>query len=142
VWLEVTTLLIPGANDSADEVDRASDWFAEHLGADVPWHFTAFHPDFKMLETPRTPPETLQRAREIARSKGLRYVYTGNVRDRAGGSTWCPWCGTLLIEREGYELGAYNLDMNRCNGCGHRIPGRFGHQPGNWGARRMAVRLS
>jgi pyruvate formate lyase activating enzyme len=142
VWLEVTTLLIPGANDSSDEIDRASDWFAQHLGADVPWHFTAFHPDFKMLATPRTPPETLQRAREIARSKGLRYVYTGNVRDRAGGSTWCPWCGTLLIEREGYELGAYNLESNRCKGCGRRIPGRFGHQAGSWGARRMPVRLS
>ena len=141
VWLEVTTLLIPGRNDGSDEIDRASDWYAEHLGSDVPWHFTAFHPDFKMLTTPATPADTLQRAREIARSKGIRYVYTGNVRDRAGGSTWCPWCGTLLIEREGYELGTYNLDGNHCKGCGRRIAGRFGHQPGSWGARRMPVRL-
>jgi pyruvate formate lyase activating enzyme len=141
VWFEVTTLLIPGENDSRGELDRASDWFAANLGPDVPWHFTAFHPDFKMLDKPRTPPATLARAREIARAKGLKHVYTGNVHDRAGGSTWCPACGALLIERDWYELGAYNLDGNRCRACGSEIAGRFERQPGTWGARRLPVRL-
>ena len=141
VWLEVTTLLIPGQNDSAAEIDRASDWFAAHLGPDVPWHFTAFHPDFKMLDTPRTPPATLARARDIALSKGLRYVYTGNVHDRSGGSTWCPSCGALLIERDWYELGAYQLDGGRCRACGTAIAGHFEAQPGHWGARRQRVRI-
>jgi len=142
VWFEVTTLLIPGENDSTEELDRASDWFAGRLGSDVPWHFTAFHPDFKMLHTSATPTATLVRARDIARAKGLRHVYTGNVYDRAGGSTWCPSCGTLLIERQWYELGTYNLNGNRCRACGCEIPGRFEHQPGTWGAHRQPVRLS
>ena len=142
VWFEVTTLLIPGENDSRGELDRASDWFAANLGPDVPWHFTAFHPDFKMLDKPRTPPATLARAREIARAKGLKHVYTGNVHDRTGGSTWCPACGALLIERDWYELGAYNLDGNRCRACGSEIAGRFERQPGTWGARRLPVRVS
>jgi pyruvate formate lyase activating enzyme len=142
VWFEVTTLLIPGENDSRGELDRASDWFAANLGPDVPWHFTAFHPDFKMLDKPRTPPATLAGAREIARSKGLKHVYTGNVHDRAGGSTWCPSCNALLIERDWYDLGAYNLDGNRCKACGSEIAGRFERQPGTWGARRLPVRVS
>ena len=142
VWFEVTTLLIPGENDSSGELDRASDWFAANLGPDVPWHFTAFHPDFKMLDKPRTPPATLTQAREIARAKGLKHVYTGNVHDRAGGSTWCPACGALLIERDWYELGAYNLDGNRCRACGVEIAGRFERQPGTWGARRLPVQVS
>jgi pyruvate formate lyase activating enzyme len=141
VWFEVTTLLIPGENDSSGELDRASDWFAANLGPDVPWHFTAFHPDFKMLDKPRTPPATLARAREIARAKGLKHVYTGNVHDRTGASTWCPACGALLIERDWYELGAYNLDGNRCRACGGEIAGRFERQPGTWGARRLPVRV-
>ncbi len=141
VWFEVTTLLIPGENDSRGELDRASDWFAANLGPDVPWHFTAFHPDFKMLDKPPTPPATLARAREIARAKGLKHVYTGNIHDRTGGSTWCPACGALLIERDWYELGAYNLDGNRCRACGCEIAGRFERQPGTWGARRLPVRL-
>jgi pyruvate formate lyase activating enzyme len=141
VWFEVTTLLIPGENDSTEELDRASDWFAAHLGPEVPWHFTAFHPDFKMLATPRTPPATLTRARDLARAKGLKYVYTGNVHDPAGGSTWCPACGTVLIERDWYELGAYNLDGNRCKTCGAEVAGRFERQPGRWGARRQPVRV-
>jgi pyruvate formate lyase activating enzyme len=141
VWLEVTTLLIPGENDSAAEIDRATDWFAANLGPDVPWHFTAFHPDFKMLDKPRTPPASLERAREIARGKGLKYVYAGNVHDRAGGSTWCPSCGTLLIERDWFELGVYDLVGNRCRKCGSEIAGHFERQPGTWGARRQPVRL-
>jgi pyruvate formate lyase activating enzyme len=142
VWFEVTTLLIPGENDSREELDRASDWFAANLGPDVPWHFTAFHPDFKMLDKPRTPAATLTQAREIARAKGLKHVYTGNVHDRAGGSTWCPACGALLIERDWYELGAYNLEGNRCRACGSEIAGRFARQPGTWGARRLPVQMS
>ena len=142
VWFEVTTLLIPGENDSREELDRASDWFAANLGPDVPWHFTAFHPDFKMLDKPRTPAATLTQAREIARAKGLKHVYTGNVHDRAGGSTWCPACGALLIERDWYELGAYNLDGSRCKACGSEVAGRFARQPGTWGARRLPVQMS
>jgi pyruvate formate lyase activating enzyme len=142
VWLEVTTLLIPGENDSAEEIDRASDLFAANLGPDVPWHFTAFHPDFKMLDQPRTPPASLERARGIARAKGLKYVYAGNVHDRASGSTWCPSCGALLIERDWFELGVYDLDGSRCRKCGAEIAGHFERQPGTWGARRQPVRLS
>jgi pyruvate formate lyase activating enzyme len=151
VWFEVTTLLIPGENDSDTELDRASDWFAENLGPDVPWHFTAFHPDFKMLDKSHTPPVTLTRAREIGRSKGLHYVYTGNVHDSEGGSTWCPGCGSLLIERDWYELGEWNLEkdsqtgvsasLGRCRSCGYKIAGRFEDQRGDWGARRLPVSL-
>jgi len=142
VWFEVTTLLIPGENDSEAEIDLASDWFAANLGPDVPWHFTAFHPDYKMLDKPRTPPPTLTRARAIARSKGLRYVYTGNVHDRTGSSTWCPDCGGLLIERDWYSLGAWHLNGNCCALCGCEIAGCFDEKPGNWGARRVPVRMS
>jgi pyruvate formate lyase activating enzyme len=142
VWFEVTTLLIPGENDSDAEIHRAAEWFAEDLGPNVPWHFTAFHPDFKMLNKPRTPAKTLARAQEIARSKGLNYVYTGNVHDSAGGSTWCPRCGNLLIERDWYELGEWNLAGNRCTFCGCEIPGVFEESPGTWGANRLPVRLS
>ena len=142
VWFEVTTLLIPGENDSDAEIHRAAEWFAENLGQNVPWHFTAFHPDFKMLDKPRTPAKTLTRAREIARSKGLNYVYTGNVRDSAGGSTWCPGCGNLLVERDGYELGEWNLAGNLCNFCGCEIAGVYEARPGAWGANRLPVRLS
>jgi pyruvate formate lyase activating enzyme len=151
VWFEVTTLLIPGENDSDEELHRASEWFAENLGPDVPWHFTAFHPDFKMLDKPHTPEATLTRAREIARSKGLHYVYTGNVHDREGGSTWCPGCGELLIERDWYELGEWNIEQNpqtglsaspgRCRFCGYEITGVFEPQRGDWGTRRLPVRL-
>ncbi|MBV8899745.1 MAG: AmmeMemoRadiSam system radical SAM enzyme, partial [Verrucomicrobia bacterium] len=142
VWLEVTTLLIPGENDSEAELHRAAEWYADHLGPEVPWHFTAFHPDFKMLEKPPTPPETLRRARQIALSKGLHYVYTGNVHDREGGSTWCPGCGRRLIERDWYALGGWNLDGNRCGSCGYPIAGRFEQRPGTWGPRRLPVRIA
>jgi len=142
VWFEVTTLLIPDENDSDAEIHRAAEWFAENLGPDVPWHFTAFHPDFKMLNKPRTPQTTLDRARAIALSKGLHYIYTGNVHDPDGSSTWCPGCGQLLIERDWYELGEWNLIDNRCGYCGADIPGHFEPRPGSWGATRRAVRLS
>ena len=141
VWFEVTTLLIPGENDSEREIQSAADWFAAHLGPDVPWHFTAFHPDYKMLDKPPTPPATLARARAIALARGLRYVYTGNVHDPEGGSTWCPGCGCQLIERNGYALGKWRLQKNRCARCGFQIAGRFAEQPGRWGNRRLPVRL-
>ncbi len=143
VWFEITTLLIPGLNDSDEEIHAESAWIAEQLGPDVPLHFTAFHPDWKMMDRPHTPAATLTRAREIACSYGLRYVYTGNVHDRAGGSTVCHACGALLIERDWYELGAWNLDAEgRCASCGTRLPGVFEPRPGHWGARRQPVRLA
>lgn len=142
VWLEVTTLLIPGMNDSEDELQRMSDWFAEHLGPEVPWHFSAFHPDWKMQDRPPTPPQTLNRARDIAMSKGLRYVYTGNVHDHAGGSTYCHHCGELLIGRDWYVIQEWNLDaQGRCSHCGTPCAGRFEQGPGQWGARRLPVQL-
>ena len=141
VWLEVTTLLIPGQNDSPDEVERLSDWMFDNLGPEVPLHFSAFHPDFKMLDTPRTPAETLSRARDQARAAGLRHVYTGNVHDSEGGSTWCPECGQLLIERDWYKLGAWNLEAGRCNRCQAQLTGHFEDQPGTWGPRRLPVHI-
>jgi len=142
VWLEVTTLLIPGENDSEVEIEKAAAWFAANLGPDVPWHFTAFHPDYKMLDKPPTPPATLARARAIARAHGLRYVYAGNVHDREAGSTWCPGCGRRVIERDWYDLGEWHLKDSRCDHCGFEIAGHFDPQPGRWGRRRMPVRLS
>ena len=143
VWFEVTTLLIPGDNDSDAELHAASAWFAEHLGPDVPWHFTAFHPDYKMLDVAPTPPRRCARAHDIARGNGLRYVYTGNVHDPERGSTWCHACGALLIGRDWYEITGWGLDANgRCRSCGARCAGVFEANPGDWGARRQPVRLS
>ncbi|HWO70360.1 MAG TPA: AmmeMemoRadiSam system radical SAM enzyme [Actinomycetota bacterium] len=140
VWFEVTTLLIPGLNDSDEEIDAETRWFVEHLGPDVPLHFTAFHPDFKMLDRPPTPPETLRRARRIAMANGLRYVYTGNVHDPEGQTTYCHGCGAAVIERDWYLLGGWNLtDDGRCRSCGTRIPGVFEGPPGDWGPRRLPV---
>lgn len=141
VWFEVTTLLIPDENDGEAELHEAAEWFFENLGSDVPWHFTAFHPDFKMLDKGRTPERTLRRAREIAREKGIHHVYTGNVHDADGGSTWCPNCQSLLIERDWYELGEYHLTENRCDHCGAEITGRFGKSPGTWGRQRKPIRI-
>ncbi len=143
VWVETTTLLIPDKNDSDEELDAMTSWVVDHLGPDVPMHFTAFHPDFKMLDVAPTPPATLTRARGIALANGVRHAYTGNVHDRAGGSTWCPGCGALAIERDWYRLGAYALtDDGHCASCGTRLPGHFDGPPGTWGARRQPVRLA
>lgn len=141
VWTEITTLLIPGRNDSDAEIAALSRWVAGHLGPDVPLHFSAFHPDFKLTDAPPTPPATLQRARDLAKAAGLRHVYTGNIHDPAGGSTWCHGCGDMLIGRDWYQLGAWHLDGNRCRSCGAVCSGVFEAQPGNWGRRRLAVRL-
>jgi pyruvate formate lyase activating enzyme len=143
VWTEVTTLLIPGLNDSDEEIHAETRWYLERLGPDVPLHFTAFHPDWKLLDRPHTPPATLSRARAIAQANGLRYVYTGNVHDRAGQSTYCHACGALLIERDWYELGSWNLvEGGRCAACGERCAGVFEERPGTWGSRRLPVRIA
>ncbi len=143
VWFELTTLLIPGENDSPEEIDEMTRWVVEHLGPDVPMHFTAFHPDYKMLDHPPTPPETLLRACEIARNNGVHYAYTGNVHDKAGQSTWCPHCGGLVIERDWYQLGDWHLDPEgRCAHCATPIAGVFEALPGDWGPRRQVVRMS
>jgi pyruvate formate lyase activating enzyme len=143
VWLEVTTLLIPGLNDSNALLHAMSEWMVTHLGPDVPWHFSAFHPDYRMQDRPRTPPATLSRAREIARGHGMRHVYTGNVHDPAGQSSLCHACGACVIERDGYELGAWRLDASgHCTRCGTQLPGVFDGPPGRWGARRLPVRLA
>lgn len=141
-WLEITTLLIPGENDSDAEIDALSKWIAQHLGCDTPLHFSAFHPDFKMLDHGPTPPSTLTRARRIAMGNGLNFVYTGNVHDEAGSSTYCPSCKHKVIGRDWYELTAWHLNAGgACGFCGHIIPGLFEAQPGTWGAKRMPVRL-
>jgi len=143
VWVEITNLLIPGKNDSDEEIDAMTRWVVERLGPDVPMHFTAFHPDFKMLDVPPTPPATLIRARAIALRNGVHYAYTGNVHDRDGGSTRCASCGELVIERDWYVLGAYRLtDDGRCRACGAQLPGRFEGPAEDWGARRVPVRLA
>ena len=142
VWFELTTLLIPDLNDSDEELDRMTAWVVEHLGPDVPMHFTAFHPDFKLMDKPPTPPSTLTRARSIARANGVHHAYTGNVHDRDGGTTWCSGCGGLLIERDWYTLGRYRLtDDGRCPDCGTPCPGVHDGRPGTWGARRVPVRM-
>ncbi len=141
VWLEITTLLIPGANDSDGEIEAMCRWIAEHLGDDVPIHFTAFHPDFRLRDRPPTPPATLSRARRIAREHGLRYVYTGNVHDEDGQTTYCHSCGSRLIGRDWYILTNWGLDeQGRCRRCRTPCAGVFEAEPGTWGARRLAVR--
>ena len=141
VWFELTTLLIPGDNDSDKELQEMTQWIFENLGPDVPLHFTAFHPDWKMLDKPATPTSTLARARKIARDNGLHFVYTGNVHDAEGGSTWCPDCGKLLIERDWYVLGKWGLDEKGCCSCGYRLPGVIEAHPGNCGAKRLPIHI-
>lgn len=139
-WFEITNLVIPGHNDSADEIARMSDWIAENLGVEVPLHFSAFHPDFKMMDTPATSPALLRRARDQAIQAGLKYVYLGNVHDSKGQSTYCPECKALLIERDWYKLGAYNLTGSHCKFCNYRISGVFAEEgPGDWGPKRLPL---
>ncbi len=142
VWLEITTLLIPGENDSERELDELTGWVAEELGPDVPIHFTAFHPDWRMRDKPPTPPATLSRARGIAQRNGLRYAYTGNVHDEEGDSTYCPACGGRVIGRDWHRLTEWRLtEDGRCGGCGASIPGVFEGAPGDWGPRRLPIRM-
>ena len=143
VWFEITNLLIPRLNDSDRELDAMTAWIVERLGPDVPVHFTAFHPDFKMTDRAHTPPPTLTRARRIAMANGVRYAYTGNVHDPVGSSTYCAGCRDRLIERDWYTLGRYQLsDDGRCLRCGGACPGVFAGPPGRWGARRLPVQLA
>jgi hypothetical protein len=140
VWVEITTLLIPGLNDSDAELTALAKWVATEMGPDVPLHFTAFHPDYKLDQLPPTPPATLSRARRIARDAGLHYVYTGNVHDPEGGTTYCPGCGAAVIERDWYAILAYRLDARgACQACGHAIAGRYGEFHGAFGPRRVPV---
>ena len=140
VWLEITTLLIPGLNDSDRELNQLCQWVLTALGPEVPLHFSAFHPDYKMRDRQRTPATTLKRARTIAKRLGLFHVYTGNVHDTAGGSTYCHECDALLIERDWYQLGQFNLTgAGDCGLCGARIAGVFEQQPGRWGRRRLPL---
>jgi pyruvate formate lyase activating enzyme len=143
VWFEITTLLIPDENDSDEELHAQCEWIAEYLGCSVPLHFSAFHPDWKMRDKQKTPAATLSRARAIALENGLQYVYTGNVHDTSGGSTYCPGCKQLVIERDWYELGLWQLNATgSCLNCGHPIAGVFDGPPGRWGAKRLPVTLT
>ena len=145
VWFEVTTLLIPSKNDSEDEVNRLCDWFLKELGPDVPLHFTAFHPDFKMTDLPQTPPETCRRARDQAKRAGIRHVYSGNIHDVEGQSTYCHACGARVIERDWYDIGAYRLKAGACEACGTPVAGRFwddGLPKQIWGRRRQRLHIA
>ncbi len=142
-WLELTTLLIPGENDSEQELHAMTAWVVEKLGPEVPMHFSAFHPDWKMRDVESTPASTLSRARNIALANGIRYAYTGNVHDSEGSSTWCHHCGELLIERDWYQLGRWGLKENSsCARCGTRLPGHFEAIPDANETRRIPVRIN
>jgi pyruvate formate lyase activating enzyme len=142
-WLEITTLVIPGENDSAGEIERLSRWVVEKLGPDVPLHFSAFHPDYRMLDKPRTPAATLSMARRIAMEQGVRYAYVGNVHDVGRQSTYCHQCGASLIERDWHALGGWRLSgEGKCLSCGTPCAGVFAGTPGQWGQKRLPVKLS
>jgi pyruvate formate lyase activating enzyme len=142
VWFEITNLMIPGLNDSETEIEEMTQWAVEHLGPDVPMHFTAFHPDWKMMDRPATPLATLQRARQIALKNGVRYAYVGNVHDPEADSTYCHHCGTRLIGRDWYRLTEWNLTADGCcSRCGTVCAGVFETHPGGWGPRYQRVRM-
>ncbi|MER0217008.1 MAG: AmmeMemoRadiSam system radical SAM enzyme [Nitrosomonas sp.] len=142
VWLELTTLLIPGLNDSSEEITAMSHWIMKELGPGVPLHFSAFHPDYKLDDIPPTPPETLIRARQIALDAGLHYVYTGNVHHIEGDTTYCPGCGSAVIVRDWYEIKQYHLTAEgRCKNCNAAIAGRFEQFTGQFGRQRIPVRI-
>jgi pyruvate formate lyase activating enzyme len=142
VWFEITTLLIPGQNDSDQELGSECEWIVRELGPEVPLHFSAFHPDYKMRDTARTPAATLSRARRIARAAGLRYVYTGNVHDRDGGTTFCPHCEVALIVRDWYRIEEYRLQPDgTCPDCGGTVAGRYRAFSGQYGRKRQRVAI-
>lgn len=143
VWLEITNLVIPGENDSEKEINLMTEWIVSELGADVPLHFSAFHPDWKMRDKPKTPLQTLQRARSIAIINGLKYVYTGNVHDQEGDTTYCYECGEELIVRDWYEIKFWGLiETGKCPKCHALCAGEFDDQHGDWGSKRVPVRLN
>jgi len=142
VWVEITTLLIRGKNDSNAELEAECKWIRKELGPDVPLHFTAFHPDYKMSDIPATPAATLRRAREIALGEGLRYVFTGNVHDERGGTTFCPSCQAALIVRDWYRIEEYRVTADgKCPDCGAAIAGRYGEFKDPFGRRRIPVAI-
>ncbi len=146
VWFEITDLLIPDENDSEHEIEEMTQWVMENLGPDVPIHFTAFHPDWKMLDKERTPPDTLIRARNIALKNGLRYVYTGNIHHKPTQSTYCHNCDHMLIGRDWHELSDWNLDfggnhLSDCRSCGSQLAGIFEEKPGDWGRKRVPLKF-
>ena len=142
VWVEITTLLIPDENDADDEIRAEAEWIRDRLGPGVPLHFTAFHPDHRMQDKPRTPPATLQRARAIALEVGLEYVYTGNIVDPRGSATWCPGCGARVIARRGYEITGWHLNSDGgCLSCNTPCPGRLEPEHGTWGSTRLPIRI-
>ncbi len=142
VWLEITTLLIPGENDADDEIEAMTQWVVENLGADVPLHFTAFHPDWKMMDKPRTPSHTLLNARKIALRNGVRYAYVGNILDDRAQSTYCHQCGELLIGRSGYQISDWRLhEHGICVTCNTVCSGQYNPKPDQWGAKRVSVNL-
>jgi len=143
VWLELTTLLIPGLNDSSAEIEAMTEWVVDNIGPDVPMHFTAFHPDWKMRDLPPTSPDSLTRAREIALKNGVHYAYTGNVHDLEGGSTYCAECGRKVIDRDWYVIRDYSLtDRGVCRFCGAQCAGVFDGPCGDWGARRQPIKMT
>jgi AmmeMemoRadiSam system radical SAM enzyme len=141
VWMEITNLIIPSENDSADELTRMCDWITENLGPDVPLHFSAFHPDFRMRDHEKTPPATLRAAHHIARRAGINFVYVGNVHDPIRQNTYCPKCDQLLIARDWYRIDQYNLAENTCPSCRNTIAGRFATAAGTWGRRRQPIQI-
>lgn len=142
VWFEITNLLIPGENDSEKEIEELTQWVVENLGVDVPLHFSAFHPDYKMMDKPRTPPETLIRSRDIAIKNGIRYAYVGNVHYEPGASTYCHGCGEKIMGRDWYVFTSYHLtDDGKCKFCGTQCNGVFEGPVGAWGSKRVPVRL-
>ena len=142
VWFEITNLIIPDANDNPGELRKMCDWILDSIGDEVPLHFTAFHPDFRMQDRDRTNPETLRLAYDIAKQTGLKYVYVGNTHDVERQSTYCHGCGRLIVQRDWYQLGVYEIDgAGCCNHCQTPIPGRFGMKCGDWGAKRQPVRI-
>lgn len=141
VWFEITNLIIPEENDSPDEIKQMCDWVVNNVGTEVPVHFTAFHPDFKLMHRPATPHKTLIRARNQAIEAGIKYAYVGNVYDVERQSTYCPECHECLIERDWYDLGVYQLKGNKCGFCGAIISGVFAGDKEGWGRRRLPVRI-
>jgi pyruvate formate lyase activating enzyme len=141
VWLEITNLVIPGVNDNETELKKMCDWIFKNLGPNVPLHFTAFHPAYKLNDLVTTPENILRKARHLALDAGLNYVYTGNIVDPEGATTYCPNCNDPLIERHYYEIRKYNLQDHKCANCGYGIPGCFGLHQGDWGNQRLPISI-
>lgn len=139
VWFEITNLVIPNANDTADELKRMCEWISEELGTDVPLHFSAFHPDFRMTDRPNTPASKLLEAYTIAKSFGIKHVYVGNIHDSKHASTYCSGCGEILIQRDWYEIQAVNIVRDACRYCGEKLAGRFQESVGTWGRKRLPI---